>query len=263
MKPPVFDPGWPEDIRALYDHDMQEMWDPSICLNVWNLYHAEIDMYLALAGPVPLKILDIGCAQGTLALLLAERGHQVTAVDIRPQFLEYARSRYEHGDVTFLQGNALEDDLGSGYDLVFANQIIEHLVYPVELCTRLSGMARPGGRLVMTTPNGHYVRNKLPSFADLGDPRDWEHMQFSADGDGHFFAFRLDELEDVFVQAGLRQVRCMPFESLVISGHMKFRHLHPFVPYPALKFMDRMLTAIPVCNRMLSHQLLCQGTRAP
>jgi len=262
MKAPVFDPGWPEEVKALYDHDMQEMWDPRICLNVWNLYHAQIEMYLELAGPKPLKILDIGCAQGTLALTLAEHGHHVTAVDIRPQFLEYARSRHVSGDVTFLVANALEDDLGTGFDLIFANQIVEHLVYPVELCRRLATAARPGGRIVMTTPNGHYVKNNLPSFAALGNPAEWEHMQFTADGDGHFFAYRADELKRVFVEAGLQQVECRTFESPVISGHMKFRHLHPLLPYAFLKRFDRLVAALPLCNRYLTHQLLCQGSTA-
>ena len=78
----------------------------------------------------PLEILDVGCAQGTLALLLAERGHRVTAVDLRADFLQYAQSRHTHGDVRFLQANALEEDIPGQYDLVFANQLIEHLVYP-------------------------------------------------------------------------------------------------------------------------------------
>jgi SAM-dependent methyltransferase len=259
MKAPVFDPTWPDDVKALYDHDMQEMWDPRICLNVWNLYHAQIEMYIELAGPEPLRILDIGCAQGTLALMLAERGHQVTAVDIRPQFLEYARSRHVSGDVTFMVGNALEDDLGTGFDLVFANQIIEHLVYPVELCRRLSAAARPGGRIVMTTPNGHYVRSDLRSFKSLGNPAEWEHMQFTADGDGHFFAYRIDELKEVFVAAGLQDVECRTFESPVISGHMKFRHLHHVLPYPFLKDFDRLVVSLPLCGKYLTHQLLCQG----
>ena len=94
------------------------------------------------------------CAEGTLALLLCERGHQVTAIDIRPDFLEYARSRYSHGDIRFVAANALEGDLPGPYGLIFANQIIEHLVYPSGLLERLHALPVPGGRLVKSTPNG-------------------------------------------------------------------------------------------------------------
>src|SRR4029079_16993196 len=126
-----------DDVQALYRHDMQEIWDPRLAPHVWNQYHNQLDYYFGIAGDKPLTILDVGCAQGTLALLLAERGHHVTAVDIRPQFLEYAHARRSKGEVTFLAANVLEDDLPGEYDLIFANQIIEHVVHPVELLVRL------------------------------------------------------------------------------------------------------------------------------
>lgn len=144
MKPPVFDATWPDDVKALFRHDMQEMWDPNVAPQIWNQYHNQIDLYLAFAGQKPLRILDVGCAQGTLALLLAEQGHSVIAVDIRPQFLDYARSRHTAGDVRFMAANVLEEDLPDGQDLVFANQVIEHLVYPGRLISRLERLLAPG-----------------------------------------------------------------------------------------------------------------------
>ena len=261
MNPPVYDPAWPDDVQALYRHDMQEIWDRRLTPQIWNQYHNQLDYYLAIAGDEPRSILDVGCAQGTLALLLAERGHHVTAVDIRPQFLEYAKSRHTHGDIRFLAANVLEDDLPGGHDLVFANQIIEHLVYPADLLGRLKKLLKPGGRLVATTPNGHYVKNSLPSYRDLGDPKEWEHMQFSADGDGHFFAYRAKELEEIFQSTGFAEIRTKFFETPFISGHMKVRHLHGFTPAAILRAADRALLALPKLGRISAHQLLVTGIR--
>jgi len=101
--------------------------------------HNQLEQYLLLvAGQGRLEILDVGCAQGTLALLLAERGHEVWAMDIRQQFLDYAASRHEKGDVHFICANAMEVELYKRFDLIFANQIIEHLVYPLEFTRRLA-----------------------------------------------------------------------------------------------------------------------------
>jgi 2-polyprenyl-3-methyl-5-hydroxy-6-metoxy-1,4-benzoquinol methylase len=260
MIPPTYDPAWPEDVKALYHHDMREMWDPDIAPHIWSWYHDHLDRYRALAGPAPKRILDVGCAQGTLALLLAEQGHEVTAVDIRPQFLEYARSRYSHGQIRFLQANALEDELPGGFDLVFANQIIEHLVYPVQFLERLRRLLVPGGQLVATTPNGEYLKNSLPSYEALGNPADWEHMQFSADGDGHFFAYRRQELLKIFAAAGFSDARCEYFETPFINGHLKLRYLHRGMPNRPLRWVDRGLLRFgPIASR-LSHQLLASGT---
>lgn len=261
MKPPVYNENWPEDVKALYRHDMQEIWDRSISPQIWNQYHNQLDYYLGIAGKQPLKILDVGCAQGTLALKLAEAGHHVVAVDIRSQFLDYAKSRHERGDIQFLAANVLEDDLPGGWDLIFANQIIEHLVYPSELLLRLKALLKPGGRLVVTTPNGDYVKNNLPSYRDLGDPKDWEHMQFTADGDGHFFAYKSHELVDIFSSTGFSGVQSKYFETPFISGHMKLRYLHGFTPANLLRAADRSMLALPWVRSKMTHQLLLMGSR--
>lgn len=260
MKPPVFDDSWTEDLLALYQHDMQEIWDRSIAPQVWNQYHNQLDLYLSLASQKDvLDILDVGCAQGTLALKLAEVGHNVMAVDLRQEFLDYAESRYEYGEIEFVQGNVLELELDRSFDLIFANQIVEHLVYPDQLLSRLKACLKPGGMLVMTTPNCNYIKNTLPSFRELGDPKDWEHMQFTADGDGHFYAYFREELVELFEVAGFIEVQARFFESPMISGHMKVRYVHDYVPVQLLRMIDRIIVDTPWLGRKLTHQLMVTG----
>lgn len=261
MKPPAFKPDWPDDVQALYRHDMQEIWDRSIAPQIWNQYHNQLRVYFSLLeGRGPLDILDAGCAQGTLALLLAEKGHKVQAIDIRPQFLEYAASRYERGDISFICGNVLDMKLDEKFDLIFANQIVEHMVYPLDLVRRLSCMLKPGGRLAMTTPNGRYVKNSLPRFSELGDVVRYSNLQFSADADGHFFAYRDKELREIFEKAGLSQIHVSFFETPFISGHMKIRYLHGLVPVPILRLLDRLLLKMPRLRKSVAHQLMIVGT---
>jgi 2-polyprenyl-3-methyl-5-hydroxy-6-metoxy-1,4-benzoquinol methylase len=259
MKPPVFEEDWSAEIKALYRHDVQEVWDDSLNRHVWNQYHNQLELYLKLAGCPDRtgvrRILDVGCAQGTLALMLAERGHSVVALDLREGFLDYAKSRYTHGDIRFVLGNVLECELESQFDLVFANQLIEHLVYPDRLVRRLRGCLRSGGKLVVTTPNWSYIRNNLPSFEDLGDPEHLEHLQFTADGDGHFFAYKASELKEIFRQAGFGNFRCKFFESPFISGHLKLRYFHRVLPFKLLSKLDRIALASPI-GSYLAHQIM-------
>ena len=259
MKPPIFNEKWSQEIKELYRHDMQEMWDASINPHIWNQYHNQLAVYLGLAERTnsgkPKKILDVGCAQGTLAILLAERGHDVVALDLRPGFLDYAKSRHTHGRIRFVSANVLEFKLDERFDLVFANQIIEHLVHPDELITVLKGFLASNGRLVVTTPNWHYLRNALPSFKELGDPSNYEHLQFTADGDGHFFAYNSSELQYVFANAGFKDVDTYLFESPFISGHLKIRYFHQFVPLGLLRALDRAVLGSPLA-RYLAHQIM-------
>ncbi len=255
MKPPVRDPNWSEEVVEIWRNDLREIWDPSIERHSYNCYRNQLDVYLELADRYGAQtVLDVGCAQGTLALTLAERGKRVTAIDIRPAFLEYARSRWEHGDVRFVVANIFDaPDLGT-FDLVFANQIIEHVVYPAELLRTLSRYVRPGGTLVVTTPNHDYFRNPLPSYRELGDPKQHEHRQFSAGGGDHFFAYTEKELRDAAHEAGLEVAEVRYFESPWISGHFLFRFLHPLLPVGFLRMMDGV--ALKIAPGPLAHQLL-------
>jgi len=263
MKPPVYDEAWDAELVALWRHDMEEMWDPKRAIHMRNRYHNQLDIYLALA-PAPisggprLDIMDVGCAQATLAMLLAERGHKVLAVDLREKFLEYARSRYTHGDIEFRVGNALEMDVGRKFDLIYANQIIEHIVYPDQLVFGLKALLRPGGRLVVTTPSWHYLVNDLPSFSEIGDPQQYEDKQFTADSDGHFFSYREEELLEIMKRQGLTYVQTRLFETPIISGHLKMRYLHKVVPEKALRTLDRALLSTPA-RRWVAHQLMVVG----
>ncbi len=261
MKPPIFDPEWPEDIKILYRHDVEEIWDPTIAKHIYNKYHNQLDTYLSIVeGRNCLDILDIGCAQGTLALLLAELGHKVFALDIRKQFLSYAASRYEKGDFHPICGNAMEIDFNKKFDLIYANQIVEHLVHPLEFTQRIVKWLKPMGHLIMTTPNYSYVRNPHPSFSEIGDPAQYEDIQFFADGDGHFFSYRTEELKEIFEKVNLSDVKIHYFETPWISGNLKLRYLHNFLPVSVLKWLEKITLSVPGLAKRLSFQLMLEGT---
>jgi len=262
MRRPEFNPAWSSETRRVYEHDIQEFWDCSLAPHIWNQYQNQLQTYLALVTRRrKLDILDLGCAQATLALLLAEQGHRVTAVDIRPEFLHYARSRYMHGNIHFVCGDALKLSLESKFDLIFANQFLEHTVFPELLLERVWDWLKPGGQLAASTPNRAYVLNRLPSFSELGDPKRFESKQFFADGDEHFFAYSASELAKTLLVAGFDCAKVHYFETPWISGHMKLRHLHRFCSFKVLRVLDRLTLGIPVFKERVSHQLLVTGCR--
>jgi 2-polyprenyl-3-methyl-5-hydroxy-6-metoxy-1,4-benzoquinol methylase len=256
LKPPSPESRLIPEIQSLYEHDLREMWDPKIAPHIWNQYHHQLGLYRQLVRNLrPNSILDVGCAQGTLALLLAEAGYKVVANDIRVDFLEYAKSRYEHGDIEFVAGNVFEVQLTQRFDLVFANQIIEHLVYPTEFLRQLSDLLNPGGHVIVTTPNHSYFKNSLPTYAGIGDPALHVDRQFTADADGHFFAYTAEELTEFAKAAGFRRVSPFFFETPWISGHVKVRYLHSFTPVAVLRSLDYLTRIIPAVERRACHQL--------
>ncbi|WP_232661081.1 bifunctional glycosyltransferase/class I SAM-dependent methyltransferase [Pseudonocardia sp. TRM90224] len=111
-------------------------------------------MLAMLQGLPPSRVLDIGCSGGHLAECVRDRGHHVTGVDVIE--VEGVRSRMnEFVKADLSQG--IPDEVGSGYDVIIAGDIIEHLPRPAETLRQMRALLRPGGQVLLSVPNfGHW-----------------------------------------------------------------------------------------------------------
>ena len=75
----------------------------------------------------------------------------------------------------------------------------------------------------MSTPNGDYIRNKLPRFSDFPDPSVFESIQFQPNADGHIFLLYEDEVRTLSARAGLTVKEFHYVANSLINGHMKLR----------------------------------------
>lgn len=77
-----------------------------------NSSREDFDFYIAELPETPATILDIGCGTGTLALDLAGRGYQVTAIDPAPQMIASAMQKDGARSVNWVTGLVSDlDDL--------------------------------------------------------------------------------------------------------------------------------------------------------
>jgi SAM-dependent methyltransferase len=99
----------------------------------------------------PARVADLGCGTGTVSVLLAEHGYDVTGVDLSPKMVDLARSKAESAGVPvrFEVGNAAEPDLDAGgFDVVFARHVVWALPDPAAALGRWATLLAPGGRFV-------------------------------------------------------------------------------------------------------------------
>ena len=144
------------------------------------------------------RIGEFGCAQGIIALTLAELGYRVDAFDINPEFIEYAKLKHENGWVDWHVGdvNRLNFPKNS-LDAAILGEVIEHCAYPEELVENVLKLVKPGGILIITTPNANRIRTSLPHFSKFPDPtsrKKLEKWQFGPDSSNHLFLFSLPEI---------------------------------------------------------------------
>jgi len=110
----------------------------------------------ALLAPLlpqaPATVLDLGCGTGSLSVLLAERGYDVTGVDLSPRMIERARSKVAAHQVSV---RLLVGDASDARGVATANQVVlaRHLLWalpdPAAALDRWRTLLAPGGTLVL------------------------------------------------------------------------------------------------------------------
>ncbi len=119
------------------------------------------------------RVLDVGCGEGILPLLLARRGITVTGVDVDPDALDFARKLLARepdevrGRVELVQWDFLQTPPAAGlFDTVLMGEMLDCVEDPGAMLDRGVEHLGPGGRIVVTAPFG-------------ADPREPERRTFS------------------------------------------------------------------------------------
>ncbi len=111
----------------------------------------------------PRRVLDIGCGQGTQALMLARRGHTVTGLDSSAQLLRDFRAALDaeaaevRDRVRLLQGDAEQiADLfePSSFDAVLCHGVLMYFQDPGPLLDGIAQIVAPDGLVSLLVRNG-------------------------------------------------------------------------------------------------------------
>ncbi len=110
-------------------------------------------MVLSLVGERK-RVLELGCATGSMSRLLRQRGCAVVAVERDAEATAEAAAHCERILVGDLEDPAILDSLdGDLFDVVVAADVLEHLREPQETLRRLRPLLAAGGYLVASVPN--------------------------------------------------------------------------------------------------------------
>lgn len=100
------------------------------------------------------EVLDIACGEGYGSALLAQKATRVTGVDLDPAAVAHAARKYVRPNLVFRQGSCDAIPLpDAAADVVVSFETIEHHVRHAEMIREIRRVLRPGGLLLISTPD--------------------------------------------------------------------------------------------------------------
>lgn len=98
-------------------------------------------------------MLEVGCAKGYLLAMLRARGWQVRGVELSADAAAFARTRFSLDVFAGTVDAWLRSADFRPASLVLSTDVIEHVTDPAAFLDALFGAVRPGGWMVLGTPN--------------------------------------------------------------------------------------------------------------
>lgn len=148
------------------------------------------------------RLLDIGCGSGEWLLLMKARGWRVEGLDLDGAAVANANSQGLSVHCGTVHDRSYPE---AHFDAVTLNQVIEHVPDPVAVLSECRRILKPGGHLILYTPNsrslGHRVFGRHwrglepPRHLHLFGPRSMQHA-FSTAG---FHKLQVRTINSTFV----------------------------------------------------------------
>lgn len=172
------------------------------------------------------RVLDVGCFNGYISLLARLVGFEVTGSDA----LGYSDRDliFEKFGIDFISANLNDSQPfaavpSASLDAVIFAEILEHILnHPLGVLQDLARILKPGGLLLLTTPNPSTAANAARILLDRptlwGTPSFGEVQKFDAlssirQADIHYREYRTCEVRDLLAKAGF-QVRELGYMSM-------------------------------------------------
>ena len=146
-----------------------------------------------------IRTFDAGCGNGCFSFAAAARGNQVVAgsFDAGPIAKAAERARlFGLDNIEFIAIDLRELDLRTGelglFDQIICTECIEHIQDDEKLVRDLAGCLKPGGRLLLTTPEASHR------------PLCHEKLSEREDGGHVRWGYTAERLREIFAGAGLQ-----------------------------------------------------------
>lgn len=124
--------------------------------------HEQAFARLQSIAPKGASVIDVGSGQGAFAARMRDHGYAVTSVDKNPD--DFLATGVDFVYVDFDVPTQIEDfkrRSAEQFDVAVGMEVIEHVENPWEYCRFLLSLTKPGGIVLLTTPNAESIQSRI------------------------------------------------------------------------------------------------------
>ena len=149
------------------------------------------------------RLLDFGCGAGGFLNMAHASAKTLKGIELEKRVQQHWSGRIEVVDDV--------EHAGTGWDLVTAFHVIEHLADPITMLSKLGSLLSEGGRMIVEVPNSD---DALISLYENDEFRSFTYWS------QHLFLFNAETLRQVVQKAGLRVVAIQQHQRYPLSNHL-------------------------------------------
>jgi len=160
------------------------------------------------------NVLDIGSGVGTLDLYLAQKGRQVTGIEISQRAVDIARQSQRLlgiNKIKFIRGDFFQLKIREQFPFVICSEVLEHLSNEQQAINKIYRLIKPEGLLLITVPSQNAPLIKL------GAIKKFDQVS------GHLRRYTLDSLRLLLEKNQFKVIYTQKTEGLVRNSLYVFR----------------------------------------
>jgi 2-polyprenyl-3-methyl-5-hydroxy-6-metoxy-1,4-benzoquinol methylase len=139
------------------------------------------------------RLLEVGCGSGRMLKSMQDKGWDVVGVDPDPIAINNAKSK---GLIVYQGILADQKFMKDSFDAIALSHVIEHVPDPLNLLKECERILKPGGHLVLITPN-------INSFCHQLYKSDWRSLEPPR----HLYIFNRQTLKQLSQRAGFKNIK--------------------------------------------------------